>query len=100
MKKALAIIMVAAMALSLAACGGSSSSAAASTAASKPASTAASTAASGTKYKVYLISMDQMDQHWVNMDKGCQKAAAESAGSAPLSDALREKVLAAIDTIK
>jgi len=77
MKKALAIIMVAAMALSLAACGGSSSSAAASTAASKPASTAASTAASGTKYKVYLISMDQMDQHWVNMDKGCQKAAAE-----------------------
>ena len=29
-----------------------------------------------------------------------QKAAAESAGSAPLSDALREKVLAAIDTIK
>lgn len=77
MKKALAIIMAAAMALSLAACGGSSSSAAASTAASKPASTAASTAASGTKYKVYLISMDQMDQHWVNMDKGCQKAAAE-----------------------
>lgn len=29
------------------------------------------------KYKVYLITMDQMDQHWVNVDKGCQKAVAE-----------------------
>lgn len=33
--------------------------------------------AAGQKYKVYLITMDQMDQHWVNVDKGCQKAAAE-----------------------
>ncbi|SKA98116.1 monosaccharide ABC transporter substrate-binding protein, CUT2 family [Caloramator quimbayensis] len=29
------------------------------------------------KYKVFLITMDQMDQHWVNVDKGCQKAVAE-----------------------
>lgn len=29
------------------------------------------------KFKVYLITMDQMDQHWVNVDKGCQKAVAE-----------------------
>lgn len=28
-------------------------------------------------YKIYLISMDQMDQHWVNMDKGCKKAVEE-----------------------
>lgn len=28
-------------------------------------------------YKVYLITMDQMDQHWVNVDAGCQKAAKE-----------------------
>lgn len=28
-------------------------------------------------YKVYLITMDQMDQHWVTVDKGCQKAVAE-----------------------
>lgn len=28
-------------------------------------------------YKVYLITMDQMDQHWVNVDAGCKKAAAE-----------------------
>lgn len=28
-------------------------------------------------YKVYLITMDQMDQHWVTVDAGCKKAAAE-----------------------
>ena len=28
-------------------------------------------------FKVYLITMDQMDQHWVNVDAGAQKAAAE-----------------------
>lgn len=28
-------------------------------------------------YKVYLITMDQMDQHWVNVDSGCKKAAEE-----------------------
>lgn len=41
-------------------------------------STAASTAAASTDtYKIYLITMDQMDQHWVNMDKGCKKAVTE-----------------------
>lgn len=33
--------------------------------------------ASGDKYKVYLITMDQMDQHWVTVDGGAKKAAAE-----------------------
>lgn len=28
-------------------------------------------------FKVYLITMDQMDQHWVNVDAGAKKAAAE-----------------------
>jgi len=28
-------------------------------------------------YKVYLITMDQMDQHWVNVDAGAKKAANE-----------------------
>lgn len=28
-------------------------------------------------YKVYLITMDQMDQHWVTVDGGCQEAVAE-----------------------
>ncbi|MGE4583159.1 MAG: ABC transporter substrate-binding protein [Sphaerochaeta sp.] len=40
--------------------------------------------AQGTKessaYKIYLITMDQMDQHWVNVDKGAQKAVAELGG--------------------
>lgn len=29
------------------------------------------------KYKVYLITMDQMDQHWVTVDQGAKKAADE-----------------------
>ena len=28
-------------------------------------------------YNVVLVTIDSMDQHWVNMDKGCQKAADE-----------------------
>ncbi len=28
--------------------------------------------------KVYLITMDQMDQHWANMNKGCQAAVKEA----------------------
>lgn len=33
-----------------------------------------------TPYKVYLITMDLMDQHWVSVDKGC-KAAVEELGN-------------------
>jgi ribose transport system substrate-binding protein len=32
---------------------------------------------SGEKHKVYVITMDQMDQHWVNLDKGAQEAVEE-----------------------
>lgn len=28
-------------------------------------------------YNIVLVTIDSMDQHWVNMDKGCQKAAEE-----------------------
>lgn len=31
----------------------------------------------GEKHKVYLITMDQMDQHWVTVDKGAKKAVEE-----------------------
>lgn len=31
-------------------------------------------------YKIYLITMDQMDQHWVNVDKGAKDAVAELGG--------------------
>lgn len=69
-KKLLACLLALTLVLSLAACGNSGS---------KTASSAGGSAASGSKdsYKVYLITMDQMDQHWVNMDKGCQKAVEE-----------------------
>lgn len=33
--------------------------------------------ADGEKYKIFLITMDQMDQHWVNLNKGAEKAAEE-----------------------
>ncbi len=38
-------------------------------------------AASDESYKVYLITMDQMDQYWANIDKGCQQAVTELQGS-------------------
>ena len=34
-------------------------------------------ASGGGSHKVYLITMDQMDQHWVNVDAGAQKAVKE-----------------------
>lgn len=36
-------------------------------------------AASQKKYSIVLVTIDSMDQHWVNMDKGC-KSAADSMG--------------------
>ncbi len=39
--------------------------------------TSQSAGASGQKYKVILITMDSIDQHWVSVDKGCKKAAQE-----------------------
>ena len=35
------------------------------------------TTGGGEAYKIFLITMDQMDQHWTNVDAGCKKAAAE-----------------------
>lgn len=34
-------------------------------------------ASDGNRHKVYLITMDQMDQHWVTVDQGAKKAADE-----------------------
>lgn len=36
-----------------------------------------SQSAGGENHKVYLITMDQMDQHWVTVDQGAKKAAEE-----------------------
>lgn len=72
MKKLFAIALSIVLTLSLAACGGAASSKA-------PASTAtaASAAPAAESYKVFLITMDQMDQYWTNIDAGCKKAAEE-----------------------
>lgn len=86
MKRIFAALLASAMfATAFTACSGgsstASSSAPAAPAESAPAAStapaASAPAASGETYKIYMISMDQMDQHWVNMDKGCQKAVAE-----------------------
>ena len=33
--------------------------------------------ASAKEYRIFLITMDQMDQHWVTMDVGARKAVEE-----------------------
>ena len=61
MKKTLAILLCLAMMVAmLAGCGGKEEAAPA-----------------GESYKVALITMDRVDQHWVTLDEGAQKAAAE-----------------------
>ena len=63
MKKALSILLCLAMILSLmAGCSGGE----------KPAA-----ANSGETYKIALITMDSIDQHWITLKEGAEKAAAE-----------------------
>ena len=60
MKKTLAILLCLAMMVAmLAGCGGKEA------------------APAGESYKIALITMDRVDQHWVTLDEGAQKAAAE-----------------------
>ena len=63
MKKAFSILLCLAMILSLMA--GCSSG-------EKPAA-----ANSGETYKIALITMDSIDQHWITLKEGAEKAAAE-----------------------
>lgn len=42
-----------------------------------PGETEAPEASNGESYKIFLITMDQQDQHWVNVDLGAKKAAEE-----------------------
>lgn len=65
MKKLIRVLSMAmVMVLFLASCGGGSG-------------TGEENADTTQKHNVYLITMDQMDQHWVNVEKGAQKAASE-----------------------
>ena len=66
MKKLFAILIVVTLTFALAACGGGGSS---------------------DGHMVYLITMDQMDMHWVAVDEGCQTAAAELGGITYIWDA-------------
>ncbi|HEY4543954.1 MAG TPA: ABC transporter substrate-binding protein [Tissierellaceae bacterium] len=71
-KKFLVLGLVLALAFSVVACSNKED---------KPATdngeTGQTEAPSGDKHKVYLITMDQMDQHWVTVDKGAKKAVEE-----------------------
>ncbi len=67
MKKVFAILTASLLAvLLLAACGGKTAP-----------SGSTAPAGDGETYDVFLITMDQMDQHWVTVDEGCQKAVEE-----------------------
>lgn len=82
-----AVFTLAAVASMCAGCSGGQTNAAATAAAEETTEakteteaqeqTEAAAALSGESYKVYLITMDQMDQHWVNVDAGAQKAVEE-----------------------
>ena len=87
-RKVLAAVLSMGMIVSMCAgCSSGQKEAAATTGATTAAATeAAATTAGETKkeeasaggsHKVYLITMDQMDQHWVNVDAGAQKAVKE-----------------------
>ena len=84
MKKVLAILLAIAMIATMAACAQKAAAPADDTKASgETATTAGETAdntadtASSESYKIFLITMDQMDQYWTNIDAGCKKAAVE-----------------------
>ncbi len=78
-KRLLGALLCAAMVGTMLAGCGSSADKAAGTPASGTSTSEASTSAPAAdkKFKVYLITMDQMDQYWVNVDAGAKKAAAE-----------------------
>ncbi|WP_313188023.1 substrate-binding domain-containing protein, partial [Lacrimispora sp.] len=85
-RKVLAAILSMGVIASMAGCSSGQKEAAATTGATTAAATEAATTAAetakeaasgGGSHKVYLITMDQMDQHWVNVDAGAQKAVKE-----------------------
>ena len=84
MKKLLALALAAAMSLSLVACGGGDKStpAGSTPAGSTPAGStpAGSTPASGESIKITLITMDQMDVHWVKLEKAAKVEELKASG--------------------
>ena len=87
MKKVLAILLAIAMIAAMAACAQKAAPADETKTSGETTSTASETVdntaedtadtASSESYKIFLITMDQMDQYWTNIDAGCKKAAEE-----------------------
>ena len=87
MKKVLAILLAIAMIAAMAACAQKAAPADETKTSGETTSTAGETVdntaedtadtASSESYKIFLITMDQMDQYWTNIDAGCKKAAEE-----------------------
>lgn len=83
MKRILAALLALTMVMAFAACNSGTSQAPSDT--SSPADTTSTDAPSDTPsdtpaegpYTIYLITMDQMDMHWVAVDEGCKAAVAE-----------------------
>ncbi len=75
MRKLIALTLSLTMAVSLAACGGSTEPAESETPASSEAATGDT--ADNSDMKIALITMDSIDQHWVTLNEGAQKAADE-----------------------
>ncbi len=63
MKKFIAVFLILALMIAVAGCSSNTG--------------AGGEVSGGDKYQVYLITMDQMDQHWVTVDGGAKKAAEE-----------------------
>lgn len=64
-KKLFAVVLILTLIIAMAGC------------ASNTGTGTGSESSGGEKYQVYLITMDQMDQHWVTVDGGAKKAADE-----------------------
>ena len=84
MKKLLALILALTMVVSMAACAQETDPAPATddqtsetTDDTQQNDDGASEDTAAESYKIFLITMDQMDQYWTNIDAGCQKAAEE-----------------------
>ena len=85
-KKAISVVLgMAMLAAAISGCSGTTAATTTAAATTKAAATTAAaattkagetTAAAGENKKIILITMDSTDQHWVNVDKGCQEEAA------------------------
>lgn len=78
MKKIIAMLLMVAMLVTVfASCGGNTEEPSSTPASDAPASSDAPAEPAAESYNIVLITMDKMDQHWANVNAGCEKAVAE-----------------------